>query len=199
MGVRRTLTNIRAWFYWVKMKEDVMEQCRKCVSCAKRKHPTRKRKVPVKKYQVGLSLNQLMLGQEITSPLDIMPKQRPYDQGADEQEYATELQEHLEHTYTQARANLGQAAAHQKQYYGVTMSGTRSKPGDTGWILAKDSRKGVCPKLLMMWKGPALVEMCFNDMTHRLCVTQEQQKVIHFDILKPYVSDSVPDWMLIAK
>jgi hypothetical protein len=341
MGVRRTTANIRTRFYWVKMKEDVMDLCRKCVSCAARKPPTKKRKAPLKKYQVGLPMervaldilgplpltsrgnryvlvmadyfskwveavpladqeagttaeafvttfvtrmgvplmihidqgrnfesklfkamskllgvkktrttayhpqsdgmverfnrtlgtmitayasdhqrdwdrylpmltmayrstpqestglspNLLMLGREINLPVDVMLGQPPSNQEVDEQEYAAELRGRLEDAYAQARANLGQAAERQKQYYDVTTSGTRYKPGDLVWILSKDRRKGVCPKLQKKWKGPALVEDCFNDVTYRLRVTQDQRKVIHFDMLKPYVSDNVPGWM----
>ena len=341
MGVRRTLANIRARFYWVKLKEDVMDRCRRCSSCAARKPPTKKKKAPLKKYVMGLPLervaldilgplpltaqgnryvlvmsdyftkwveavalpdqeakttadafvthfvtkfgvpmflhtdqgrnfesklfkemgrllgvkktrttayrpqsdglverfnrtlatmvtayasehqrtwdkylpmltmayrstphessglspNQLMFGREINLPVDIMIGRPPVTEEVDQHEYAAELRERLEDAYAQARENLEHAAERQKLYYDVKTSGGHYKPGDAVWMLNKDRRKGVCPKLQKRWKGPALVEERLNDVTYRLRLTPESRKVTHFDLLKPYTDDDLPAWM----
>ena len=143
----------------------------------------------------GFSPNQLMLGREVNLPVDILVGQPPVEREIDEHEYVAELRDRLEDAYAQARDNLGRAAERQKLYYDVGASGGSYKPGDVVWILNKDRRKGISPKLQKKWKGPFLVEECLNDVTYRLRMTPERRKVVHFDHLKPYADDDLPAWM----
>lgn len=341
MGVRRTLANIRARFYWVRLKEDIMERCRNCSSCAARKPPLKRNRAPLRKYVMGLPMervaldilgplpvtaagnryvlvmadyftkwveaiplpdqearttaeafvnnfvtrfgaplllhtdqgrnfeaklfqemgkllgikktrttayrpqsdglverfnrtlitmvtayaadhqrtwdkylpmltmayrstpqessglspNQLMLGREVNLPIDILMGQPPETKEVETNAYAAELRERMEDAFAQARANQERAAERQKQYYDVKTREGRYRPGDTVWILNKDRRKGVSPKLQKKWKGPMLVEDCLNDVTYRLRVAPGIRKVVHFDMLKPYADDDLPRWM----
>ena len=60
-GVSKTLEKLRQRFYWINCKEDVKEWCKKCVVCAGSNGPHRKRKAPMRQYNVGSPFERIAI------------------------------------------------------------------------------------------------------------------------------------------
>ena len=142
-----------------------------------------------------LTPNQMMLGREVSMPLDIQIGIAPEMETKDETEYVEDLRLRLENAYTTARENLGESAKRQKHYYDLKALDEPFKVGDLVWLVNKSRRKGRCPKLQKKWLGPAIVEEKVNDVTYKIRVTKAESKVVHYDHLKPYLSREIPDWI----
>ena len=142
-----------------------------------------------------LTPNEMMLGREVSMPLDIQLGLAPEMEIRDETEFVERLRERLEDAYLTARKNLGESAKRQKRYYDLKAAEEPYKSGDLVWVVNKSRRKGRCPKLQKKWLGPAVIERKVNDVTYRLRVTPTDRKVIHYDHLKPYYSRDVPEWV----
>ena len=141
-----------------------------------------------------MSPNWLMLGREVSMPLDIQIGLAPEMETTEETDYAEELRIRLENAYLAARENLGESAERQKRYYDLKALDKPFAIGDLAWLANKSRRKGRCPKLQKKWLGPVVVEQQVNDVTYRVRTTKTDSKVVHFDLMKPYVSSDVPEW-----
>ena len=140
--------------------------------------------------------NEMMLGRQVSMPLDIQLGLAPDMEVKEETEFVEELRERLEIAYATARENLRESAERQKRYYDLKALDEPYKAGDLVWTINKSRRKGRCPKLQKKWLGPAVIEEKVNDVTYRVRITKTESKVIHYDHLKPYLSHDVPEWAL---
>ena len=64
---RQTLGHIRDRFYWVRCSKDVKNYCRKCDLCAFRRGPARKIRAPFSQYNIGASMERLVV--DVLGPL----------------------------------------------------------------------------------------------------------------------------------
>ena len=139
--------------------------------------------------------NEMMLGREISMPLDVLIGIAPEMETKDETEYIEDLRIRLENVYATARENLRESANRQKHYYDLKTQDESYEPGNLVWLVNKSRRKGRCPKLQKKWLGPAVVEEKINDVTYKIRVTKTESKVVHYDHLKPYLSRDLPEWV----
>ena len=61
MGLHRTLARLRARFYWVGFKDDVVNKCNTCHACQARNMPTKPIKAPLKPYIVGVPMERIQM------------------------------------------------------------------------------------------------------------------------------------------
>ena len=143
----------------------------------------------------GLTPNDLMLGRQVSMPVDIQVGLPPMTKPAEEGIYVSNLRWRLQQAYECARENLGVGAEKQKRYYDVGTMKEQYEVGDLVWLLNESRRKGKCPKLQKKWIGPAVVEARVNDVTYKLRMSPTTTRVVHFDKLKPYQPQEVPRWV----
>ena len=67
MGIHCTLARLRARFYWVGFKDDVVNKCNTCHACQARNMPTKPIKAPLKPYIVGVPMERIQM--DIIGPL----------------------------------------------------------------------------------------------------------------------------------
>ena len=67
MGIHRTLARLRARFFWVGFKDDVVNKCNTCHACQARNMPTKPIKAPLKPYIVGVPMERIQM--DIIGPL----------------------------------------------------------------------------------------------------------------------------------
>ena len=67
MGIHRTLARVRARFYWVGFKEDVVNKCNTCHACQARNMPTKPSRAPLKPYIVGVPMERIQM--DLIGPL----------------------------------------------------------------------------------------------------------------------------------
>ena len=85
------------------------------------------------------------------------------------------------------------------RYYDLNANEKPYEKGDLVWTMNKSRKKGVCPKMQNRWIGPLLVLERLNDVTYRIKLNDKSEKVIHYDLLKPYIGREVPLWIKTAK
>ena len=143
----------------------------------------------------GFSPNFLVYGRELYMPLDVVMGQPEGSEAIDELEYVKDLRERLEDAYDIAREHLRESAERQKRHYDVRAYEDPYTEGDLVWIMNKTRKKGKCPKMQDRWIGPLVVEKRLNDVTYRVRVNENSKKVVHYDLLKPYIGRDVPQWV----
>ena len=147
----------------------------------------------------GFSPNYLVYGREMFMPIDVMFGKPEGDMGGEELEYVRGLRGRLEDAYDVAREHLQQSAERQKRYYDVRANESPYEPGDLVWTMNKTRKKGKSPKLQTRWLGPLLVLKRLNDVTYQVKTSERDMKIIHYDLLKPYLGRDVPRWVQVAR
>ena len=66
-------------------------------------------------------------------------------------------------------------------------------------MINKERKKGRCPEMQMRWIGPLVVVKWLNDVTYMVKVSEKDSKVIHYDLLKPFMGRDVPCWVCITQ
>jgi len=142
----------------------------------------------------GFSPNFMVYGRELYMPIDVMMG-RPQSEAGDELEYTRGLRERLEEAYDVAREHLKTDAVRQKRYYDLRAHEKPYETGDLVWTMNKSRKKGRCPKWQMRWLGPLVVLRRLNDVTYHVKLGEKEEKVIHYDLLKPYEGRDIPRWV----
>ncbi|KAJ8028018.1 hypothetical protein HOLleu_30139 [Holothuria leucospilota] len=136
----------------------------------------------------GFTPNKLMLGREVTLPIELMlglpeGSQPPSSYS----QYVYDLSEQFSAAFQLAREKSSQSQRRQKRNYDARIScrGSPFQVGDRVWLERSRRTKGLSPKLSMRWDGPYKIVKRFSDCIYRIehCVTH-RQKVTHFDKLK---------------
>ena len=143
----------------------------------------------------GQSPNLLMLGREVNTPVELLIGRPPGESTAEVTEYGSQLRERLEAVYKAVRAKSGREMERQKKLYDRRKVDNQFQPGDRVWMAVKTRKKGKAPKLQRKWSGPKLVLSRFTDVTYEIAESETRQKVVHFDLLKPYNGVKHPRWM----
>ena len=93
----------------------------------------------------GFSPNYLMLGREVSTPLEVTLGLRPNTLPVEE--YAVKLQERLSEAFELARDQIGKTAERQKKDHDVRVSYNTFVVGDLVYCLNSARKKGLSPKL----------------------------------------------------
>ena len=146
----------------------------------------------------GYSPNYVMLGREISLPLDIMLGIAAPEERAPVHDYVQTLKERLKTCFEQVREQLKAYGERQKKYYNLSTRGELFKVGSVVYMLEKTRKIGVSPKLSPKWKGPYLVLKKFGTV-FEIQITKKKSKLVHFDLLKECHSLEAPGWLIKAQ
>ncbi|POS82770.1 hypothetical protein EPUL_005785, partial [Erysiphe pulchra] len=69
LGVHKTLEKARERFYWPNLKEDIKDWCRNCVVCAGANGPIRKKRAPMRQYNVGAPFERIAI--DVAGPFPV--------------------------------------------------------------------------------------------------------------------------------
>lgn len=67
LGIHRTIARIRARFYWVGYKQDIINKCNTCPVCQAQKMSTKPTKAPLKPFIVGVPMERIQM--DLIGPL----------------------------------------------------------------------------------------------------------------------------------
>ena len=137
----------------------------------------------------------MLYGEEMVLPIDM--GMAPID--AEGNDLSTDFAQGLGHrirmTHNRARKELQQAARRQKRNYDKACEADPIKQGSFVWLHNEVRKKGQCPKHQYKWEGPFLVINKLSDVVFRIQKSQQSKpKVVHYDRLKPYEGDELPNW-----
>ena len=133
----------------------------------------------------GFSPNYLMLGREVSTPLDIMFEMPSSIRGIPENRWAWALKEKLEEAYSCVRNHVPGAMLRQKSLHDLKLSWQRFNKDDKVYVYFPRYLPGQSPKLTNRWKGPfKILEKC-TDVTFKVnCGQRGKPQVIHIDRMR---------------
>ncbi len=76
LGVKKTTEKVRQRFYWVHYTEDVKDWCRRCVVCASSNGPQKRRRAPMRQYNVGSPFERIAI--DIAGPFPTTERGNKY-------------------------------------------------------------------------------------------------------------------------
>ena len=109
----------------------------------------------------GITPNYMMLGREVTTPLDIqycMPRSIAH---IPQNRWAWILKDRMEETHKHVRENVKGAMHRQKKYYD-------QKLGDQIFVFFPNVKPGLITKLACLWRGPFKVITKITDVTYKI-------------------------------
>jgi hypothetical protein len=95
----------------------------------------------------GETPNSMMLGREVSLPIDIMMGSPEDEQPLEGNEYAADLRQKMENAFEHVRVNLNKEQCRQKRLYDRRRNGSPYTIGDVVWLWNPVRRKGFSPKL----------------------------------------------------
>lgn len=100
------------------------------------------------------------------------------------------LKNKLEQSHQVRRKSLNQTASFQKRRYDLKAKKTFFEK--EVWIFNQSRKIGQCPKPILKWKGPHIVEKNIADVTYRVKRTGKQpSSVYHVDCLALYTGRNI--------
>ena len=142
----------------------------------------------------GQTPNKLMLGRETNLPVDLLVGSPPGEKEQEVTEYGAQLRINMEKVFQMVRKKTSREMDRQKRLYDRGKTDNSYKVGDLVWEAIKARQKGKSPKLQRKWRGPGIVLEKYTDVTY-LVAYEKTQKVVHFDVLKPYRGTRRPRWL----
>ena len=142
----------------------------------------------------------LMLGREVTLPVDLLYGQYPQseefkDENLAFNKYVEDLQKRMWKIHDKARANIIKASEKQKRSYDVNANQNSYKIGDVVWLFTNTRTKNKTPKLQRNWEGPYFVIEVISDIIYKIKKTENSKpKVVHHDRLKIFHGE-VRNWV----
>lgn len=128
----------------------------------------------------GFTPNQLMLGTEVSTPLDIMYEMPRSVKYIPRHKWAWQLKENMETAYTFVRENMKTARVRQKKYHDHNVSWQILEPDSQVYVLFPIRKAVQSPKFTSYWRGPYKVLSKLTDLTYKVdCGSRGKPQVIH--------------------
>ena len=84
----------------------------------------------------------------------------------------------------------------QKKRYDLSARKLQFNIGDPVWVYDPIRKVGVCTKLTMPWKGPAVIVKVLDDVHYKVKRSKIKAAVVHHsDRLAPYRGNNLPTWV----
>ena len=132
----------------------------------------------------GYTPNMMMLGREVTVPLDIQfanPNNIKEFQSA----FASNLQSRMGQAHEIAREHIQTEMRGQKRYHDNKLFWENFSEGDEVYVFFHRNYVGRSPKFTYYWQGPYVVLEKYSDLTYKVKHTMTgYQKVVHVDRMK---------------
>ena len=146
----------------------------------------------------GYSPNFLMLGREITAPLDVVFGVPEGEEAhyASYDEFADRRIEIMRKSYQLARESLGVSAERGKRYYDVRVRPRRYQVGQWVFYYCPRRYNGRSPKWQRLYSGPFLITKVMGPVNVQLQASPRSQPFIsHIDKLKACLGDTPRSWI----
>ena len=173
----RTLENMLS--LWTNERQTDWDQHIPLLSMAYRSSPHK---------STGETPNLLMLGREVTLPVDLILEAPPEEDGEEPPNlsgYATELLEKMHVINEAAQKVMTQQMVSQKRHYDQNVRLTDYKVGDVVWLYHLVVKKGTTHKFRRKWTGPYIIRTKLSDVVYRIQASpRSKPQIIHADRIK---------------
>ena len=135
----------------------------------------------------GYSPNMLMLGREVSTPLDIM-YELPKDMvPCTVHDYVWKLREVLETSHRHTRQYTTKSMLRQKKYHDQNAVHKQFEIGDQVLVFFPQRKVGKSPKLMSFWYGPYKIVGKHTDLTYKIQKEGAQKiTLVHVDRIRSY-------------
>ena len=149
----------------------------------------------MKNRSTGFSANMLMLGSEVSQPVDILfGAALRTDDDVDPADYVKQLRKKLREIHSLATQKMRSQIQYQKQTYNLKLQEYHYEVGDFVFRCNKASKVGSSKKLNPIWVGPLLVTEVINPVLYRVR-NRKREYVLHHDLLKRCEDCTIPFWL----
>ena len=149
--------------------------------------------------QTGFTPNKMMLGREVTQPIELMLGTVDITQEKKvPSTYVDTLSTVMKQVHNLARQHLQSAQERQKRDYDLKLSRKSYMKGDLVYKLDSTTKIGQSSKLKPVWRGPLLVTEVISSVLYRVR-DQKKEGVLHHDRLKLCKDRDVPLWIQRAR
>ena len=149
----------------------------------------------MKNRATGFSTNMMMLGIEVSQPIDVLFGAALRGEGSgDPGTYLKHLREALREIHALAASKLHSQMQYQKHTYDLKLQEHHYEVGDLVFRQREAHKVGSSNKLNTIWMGPLLVVEVINLVLYRVhdC---KWEYVLHHDLLKCCEDRVVPLWL----
>ena len=148
----------------------------------------------IRNRTTGFSANRMMLGRELSRPVDILYGLPATTAATDRSDFINNLERVLRESHLQARKNIGVGMGRQKRDYDLTAYTESYEVGDLVYKLRSGVTKGISRKLLSIYEGPFLVTEVLPPVLFRI-EGRKRSVIVHHDKLKPCNDRFIPFWL----
>ena len=133
----------------------------------------------------GVSPNRMMLGREISTPLDLIYEMPSVIKPVPANQWVWELQENMENVHKFVRQYTGRSINRQKKYHDIKLYYEKLNINDKVYVYFPVKKIGNSSKFTSFWKGPFQVKEKLSDVLYKVdCGRAGSIQVIHVDRLR---------------
>ncbi|MEW8547865.1 MAG: hypothetical protein AB2693_30530, partial [Candidatus Thiodiazotropha sp.] len=133
----------------------------------------------------GMSPNMLMLGREVSTPLDLMFELPNLSKPIPNNQWVWELRDRIETAHTLVRKYTQQAMHRQKRFRDLRTSYETFNKGDQVFVYFPVKKVGTSAKLTPFWRGPFQITEKLSDILYKVnCGYNRTEQVIHCDRIR---------------
>ena len=149
----------------------------------------------MKNRATGFSANMMMLGTEVSQPIDVLFGAALRGEGSqDPGTYLKHLREVVREVHALAASKLHSQMQYQKCTYDLKLQEHHYEVGDLVFRRREARKVGSSKKLNTIWIGPLLVVDVINPVLYRVH-DRKQEYVLHHDLLKCCEDRVIPLWL----
>ncbi|XP_062579619.1 uncharacterized protein LOC134241607 [Saccostrea cucullata] len=142
----------------------------------------------------GFTPNFMILGREVSTPLDIMYDMPNSVKYIPTNQWAWHLKETMEDAHRHVRENIKASMIRQKRYHDQKLSWQQFKKGDEVYVFFPVRKAGLSPKFTSYWRGPYEVIDKMTDITYKVnCGPRGKPQIVHVDRLRLKRSQTLRD------
>ena len=146
--------------------------------------------------QTGFTPNFMMLGREVTQPIDLMlGTSEINNQNQEIPEYLQSLVYNMSECHQIARENIQEAQIRQKKYYDSNLVAKSYNVGDVVLKIDSATKIGQSSKLKAPWKGPYIVVEVKSPILYKIADRKNVESIVHHDRIKIYKDTEFPGWV----
>lgn len=137
----------------------------------------------------GQSPSMLMLGRELSLPVDILYGLHRLDPKSP-CTYIEDLKDKMHHVHDLARNKMIKASDRQKRDYDHRSNHAQYQVGSPVWVFSASKKRGLCPKFQCKWLGPFVIKRKISDLVYEVRQGPKgKPKIVHYNRLKPHFGD----------
>ena len=149
----------------------------------------------MKNRAMGFSANMLMLGHEVTQPIDVLFGAALKGESSEEPgPYLKHLRETLREIHSLAASKLRSQMQYQKRTHDLKLQEHHYEVGDFVFRCRDACKTGSSKKLNSIWMGPLVVVEVINPVLYRVR-DRKWEYVLHHDLIKRCGDRVIPLWL----